>query len=91
LIDAAALDPITEIAFDDRVSPTAMRLYVLLRNGTSLEAAATALGRSTAWLKRYERQLCSLGYLEINTVRSAKGRDRRYTFPRPDPPGRLAS
>jgi hypothetical protein len=86
------LDPITEeIALDDRVSPTAVRLYLLLRNGKSLDAAATAMGRSTDWLKRYERQLRDLGYLEVHDVRTRGQRRKVYAFPAPSNPGRLAS
>jgi hypothetical protein len=90
--ELTAIDAITEgIALDDRVSPTAVRLYLLLRNGKTLDDAATALGRTTDWLKRYERQLCDLGYLEVHTVRARGQRERRYVFLTPSNPGRLAS
>jgi hypothetical protein len=83
--EPTAIDPImAEIARDNRVSPTAVRLYVLLRAGNSLDAAATALKRSTDWLKRYERLLRDLGYIEVHDVRAIGGQcDRRYVFPTP--------
>ncbi len=93
MIELTAIDPImASIALDERVTPTAVRLYLLLRDGKSLDDAATALGRSTDWLKRYERQLRDLGYLEVHDVRTARGkRDRRYVFLTPAHSGSLAS
>jgi hypothetical protein len=88
MVELTAIDPITSsLALDERVTPTAVRLYLLLRDGKSLDAAASALGKSTDWLKRYERQLRDLGYLEVHDVRTAGGkRDRRYVFLTPDHP-----
>jgi hypothetical protein len=86
MIESTAIDPImAEIAFDERVGPTAFRLYVMLRNGATLDAAAAAMQRNPDWLKRHERALRDLGYLEIHEVRSAHGRrDRHYKFPTPE-------
>ena len=92
MVDLTVMDPImNELARDGRVNHTAVRLYVLLRNGSSLDAAATALGCTTEWIRRYERQLRDLGYIEVHDIRSARGqRHRQYVFLTPDP-GRLAS
>ena len=92
MVEPAAIDPTTaELALDERASPIAVRLYLLLRDGKSLGDAATALGRNLTWLRRYERQLRELGYIEVHDVRNARGqRHRRYVFLTPDP-SRLAS
>ncbi len=85
--ESTAIDPyIREIVHDARVSPTAVRLYLILRDGRTLEAAATALGRSTHWLKRYERQLRDLGYIELHHVLlGGNQRESRYVFREPKP------
>ena len=86
MTELTASDPIAEgIALDERVSPIAVRLYLLLRNGKTLDAAATALGRSTGWMKRYERQLRDLGYIEVHDVRTRGQRRTLYTFPTLEP------
>jgi hypothetical protein len=84
MAESAAIDQVTEeIALDDRVSPTAVRLYLLLRNGKSLDAAATAMGRNVEWMKRYERQLRDLGYIEVHLVQTRGKRRKKYAFPIP--------
>ena len=93
MIDVGAeLDPVKRIFYDERVNPTAVRLYVLLRDGVTLSDAAGMLGKAPRWLATYERQLVRLGYLSIVDERTARGRTRRYAFPEPDRAGgQLAS
>jgi hypothetical protein len=92
MLDLTVGDPImNELALDGRVNPTAVRLYVLLRNGSSLDAAAKALGRTTEWMRRYELQLRDLGYIEIHDISARGKRQRRYVFLTPADPGSLAS
>jgi predicted ArsR family transcriptional regulator len=82
MVDATAIDTIIqELALDARVGTLGVRLYLLLKSGKSLDEAATALGKSTEWLKRFERRLRNLGYIEIHEVIGANGRrQRNYKF-----------
>lgn len=69
-----------DLALDERLSPTAIRVYLLLRHGVSLADAARRLGRNPDWLRRYVAQLESCGYLEVHDVRVRGQRERRYVF-----------
>jgi len=70
-----------EVVLDRRLSMTAIRLYGMLRRGHSLEEVATMMNANIEHLRRAERALIRLGYIERVVTRRRSASDVFYNFP----------